>query len=149
MQDGDNAFTRDHWSYNKNFAYFEVSFRPAIPNCELKEYGFLWRRKLFNFGIRLFSNLDILSCQMLVPGEELRLSTRLKHYQTLTKKFLKISHFQQMISPFKCVIGSKYFIYPEKIILQMNAKYFIEKSSAAFKLWRYKILPKMLRIIYV
>ena len=55
----DHALTCNHWSNNQNSAFCEVNCRPAIQNNELKEFGFLWRGKLFSFGIFLFSNLGI------------------------------------------------------------------------------------------
>ena len=41
-----------------------------------------------------------------------------------------------MKSPFRYVIMSKYFIHPEKIIFQINAENFIEKS-VMFKILQY------------
>ena len=42
-----------------------------------------------------------------------------------------------MLSPFKCVTVSKYIIDPKKIIFQINAENFIEKSAVVFKMTIY------------
>ena len=58
-------------------------------------------------------------------------------------RVLKILIFQSVTSPFKCAIISKYFIYPEKIIFQINAENAIVKSAVVFKIRLYDFfLPK-------
>ena len=117
-----HAITR---SNNQNSANCEVNFRLAIQNYELKKYGFFCeKRKLFNLSILLFCNLDVLSCILAKCYFQAKSCTYLLGENTarrLLKKVLKILTFPPMISPSKCVTVSKYFIYQEKIIFQINA----------------------------
>ena len=45
---------------------------------------------------------------------------------------------------FKFVTVSTYFIYPGKIVFQINTGNVIEKSAGVLEIWRYKSLPKCL-----